>query len=265
MHLPVIPEVLIGVAIFGFLILAAEIGYRLGLVRKRDREKDPNLGTIQGGLLGLLALLLGFAYAGATQRFIERQEILLRESNALGTAALRAAILPPDSRAPLLAHLRDYARDRLALFHEHVPAPAAEIERRLNDHHARAWDVAASAARSNPTLTNFILPPLNDVIDLLAIRGASAQRHLPGPVLVVLFGCAGVALFSLGYGQGMVGERQRATVIALTVLIAATLWITIDLDFPRRGLITLNPAPLETALAALEQAVASAPKPGPNP
>lgn len=39
----------------------------------------------------------------------------------------------------------------------------------------------------------------------------------------------------------------------LAALIATTLFITIDFDYPRAGFITLNPAPLENAVRVLEK------------
>ncbi|HXK22195.1 MAG TPA: hypothetical protein VMS55_05900 [Myxococcota bacterium] len=49
----------------------------------------------------------------------------------------------------------------------------------------------------------------------------------------------------IGYGCG-VGENRRAPMsLSLTLLISLALWITIDLDYPRRGMIRLSDAPLE--------------------
>jgi hypothetical protein len=54
----------------------------------------PHVGALQGAVLGLLPLLLGFTFAMAVQRFETRKSLVLEESNAIGTASLRAQFLP---------------------------------------------------------------------------------------------------------------------------------------------------------------------------
>jgi hypothetical protein len=248
-------ELLIAAALFLGMVSAAEVGYRIGVRRRRDREADSNHAAVLGAVLGLLALLLGFAFAGATSRFIERQGIIVSEANAIGTAALRADLLPANTRSDMRSGLRAYTQDRLALFHATRTDASVEIEKRLAEHHARLWRIAVTAVKDNPALTNMILPPLNESIDLLTARDAASHKHLPIPVLFLLTSCALVAMFSVGQAQGLVGSHRRSTVFALAFLVAGALWITIDLDYPRRGLIRMTAAPLEAALDALSHDV----------
>ena len=43
-------------------------------------------GTLQGALLGLLGLLLGFTFAMAVGRYEARKQLVLDEANGIGTA-----------------------------------------------------------------------------------------------------------------------------------------------------------------------------------
>lgn len=64
-------------------------------LRRSERPgRDATRGALQGAVLGLLALLLGFTFAMAVQRFETRKSLVLEESNAIGTASLRAQFLP---------------------------------------------------------------------------------------------------------------------------------------------------------------------------
>src|SRR5688572_23563794 len=78
------------------IVLADEVGYRLGRARGRreKREHDGLVGGMVAAQLGLLAFLLAFAFQNAASRFDDRRQILLDESNAIGTAYLRAEMLP---------------------------------------------------------------------------------------------------------------------------------------------------------------------------
>ena len=85
------------IAITAVLLLAsAEFGYRLGLRlhRAKDEARKGQIGGIQGAILGLLALLLGFAFAMSVARYDARRGLVLQEANAIGTTYLRASFLP---------------------------------------------------------------------------------------------------------------------------------------------------------------------------
>src|SRR5882672_2785165 len=72
-------------------LASAEIGFRLGLslYRTKDDARKGQIGGIQGAMLGLLALLLGFTFAMAVSRYDEKRELVLQEANAIGTTYLR--------------------------------------------------------------------------------------------------------------------------------------------------------------------------------
>lgn len=76
------------VILFLLILLANEIGSRVA--RHSAAKADPGLSTqtnaIQAGILGLLALLLGFSFNMALQRFDARSAAVIEEANAIGTA-----------------------------------------------------------------------------------------------------------------------------------------------------------------------------------
>lgn len=73
-------------------------------------------------MLGLLALMISFTFAMALSRFDARRDALLREANAIGTAALRARLLPTPYGAESLKLFRDYVQIRLDIT-TRVPTP----------------------------------------------------------------------------------------------------------------------------------------------
>ena len=93
-------ETLIAVVLFALLLLCVEVGFRLGRRAKAsfDEPTKTQIGTIQGAILGLLGLLLGFSFAMAASRFEVRKQLVIDEAYAIGTAALRGAATP-DSAA----------------------------------------------------------------------------------------------------------------------------------------------------------------------
>jgi hypothetical protein len=243
--------VVLGVA--ALLLLGLEVGFRLGLSARRRGNPMPQLGPIQGAALGLLGLLLGFSFSGAATRFIERQDIIVREANAIGTSFLRADLLNEPHRGRLREELRSYAVKRLELFQTVDPTAEARLQKELRANHDRIWAAGIEGVRAEPSVTMAVLPPLNETFDLLGVRNASTQRHLPAAVLSLLVACSMLSVGLIAYGCGRDGKRQLVGSGSLVLLIAAALWLTIDLDYPRLGSITLS----DDALAAVIETMAA--------
>lgn len=233
-------------AVLAGSLLSVEAGFRFGR-RGRPSETDRGLlGAVQGAILGMLGLLLGFSFAGATQRFAERQELIVREANAIGTAYLRAEVLDAARRDALRAALRDYTAERIRAFGPGMDADdrRAAVARCEALHH-EIWRAAREGIEARPALAAAVLPAVNEVIDLHAVRMAAARRHLPGLVAGLLMGCAALSLMTIGYGFGLTRRRHPELTGTLAVVIACAVWITLDLDHPRLGLIRLDDRPLE--------------------
>ncbi len=104
------------------------------------------------------------------------------------------------------------------------------------------WSLAVSAANDDPrpVTTGAFIKSLNDVIDSQGKRNALLQMHVPEVVLVLLF----VVFISsggiLGYSGGLSGKRVIAPIILVSLLITLIVFIIIDLDRPKRGLIQVN-------------------------
>src|SRR5688572_15602531 len=98
------------------LLLATEAGYRAGAASRSRRGGDggpPDLGTIPGAVLGLLALLLAFTYSFVTGRADARKQAVVSEANAIGTAWLRAGLVADPHRSELRRLLRQYLDTRI--------------------------------------------------------------------------------------------------------------------------------------------------------
>src|ERR1700751_476255 len=99
----------VGVAI---VLLASEIGWQLG-TRTKPAGMGGNISAVEQSLLGLLALMVSFTFLMALTRFEARREAVLNEANEIGTAALRARLLPEPHRTESLKLLREYAQIRV--------------------------------------------------------------------------------------------------------------------------------------------------------
>lgn len=239
-------EMLIAAGLLLGLLVSLEAGFRVGLRAKESREvpEAGQLGAVQGSILGLLGLLLGFSFAGAAGRFMERQEYIVQEANAIGTAFLRADLIDEPHRSDLQQALADYTAFRVEASKTIQFGLSEDTEAMVAELHARIWHAARSGVTENDGTMVVVLGPVNEVIDLHALRVGASRRHLPGLVLGLLIGCSSLAIAVIGYGCGLTGRRHSLMTVSLTILICTALWTTIDLDHPRVGIIRLDDRPL---------------------
>jgi hypothetical protein len=235
--------------LFGLLVAmvaALEFGFRIGrrIAGATHDDASSQVGSIQAAVLGLLGLLLAFSFAAAGTRFLERQDLIVQEANAIGTAYLRAELLDEPMRSELRAALKEYTARRIevsrTLRRGLDPSALVEFERM----HARMWRAARDGVVARRELAVALLEPVNEVIDLHATRVGAARKHIPVPVSVLLVACSLLAIAMIGYGCGLDEQRQLPLTLSLTILVVSALWITIDLDHSREGLLQVSDAPL---------------------
>jgi hypothetical protein len=239
------------VVILLLVLLALEIGYRLGKYAKRpEQEREAALGEMVGATLGLLAFLLAFTFGLAAARYDTRRQLLLDEANAVGTTYLRAAMLPEGSD-DIRALLRTYVDIRLeAAYSRDIQANM----RRADAVQGQAWERAVPIARDNPcsVVVGHFVQSLNEVIDLHAKRlAADVRNRIPLSIWAALYGVTVLSFGALGYHAGLGGRRRSPAILPVAFTFAVVIWLIADLDRPQEGTLTLN----QQALADLRQSM----------
>lgn len=227
------------------LLGTAEIGFRMG--RRLDPAKraanESQSGKIQGALLGLLGLLMGFTFAMSVARYETRKQLVLDEANAIGTAWLRAGMLGDTARDASRPALIDYvdARIKGASVLSFTKEFQAQVARSEQDQ-VKLWHAAVAAVKDHDSpATSLYVAALNDLIDLDAKRLAAMRNHVPGTVWLLLTLVSVTACWTVGYTTGLGGSARHALpMIVLPVLLAVVITIIADLDNPKRGLIVVS-------------------------
>jgi hypothetical protein len=246
-------DALVALGLFGGLVAALEACFYFGKRARRRRTDLPDqISTIQGAMLGMLALLLGFSFALAAGRFNDRVQLIVAEANAVGTAWLRSDLLPGGQGNELQKLLADYTDQRILFYEAETKESQHAIAAQSEVLQGKMWAIVVSGAKAEPGLANSLLPPFNDLIDIHAARLAAAARHMPTMLLLLLLSCSLVAVASVGYGCGLVGKRNVVLTTSLAFVISGALWATIDMDHPRRGLIRVGQQPMLDLQKSLE-------------
>jgi len=228
---------------------ASEVGFRLG--RKADSgaaaNKESQLGVVQGGILVVLGLLLGFTLSMAVTRFEVRKQLVLDEANAIGTSYLRTRLLPAPESTEIANLLREYVAVRLHYADvvddfDQLQATREQAAHLQNEFWSRA--VAYGQKDPNPVKAGLLLQSLNQVIDLEAARWMAFQNHVPPTVIYVNGVVALFATILVGYAFGREGRRQVFSTSMLVLAITVVLAVIIDLDQLRQGFIKGSQQPL---------------------
>jgi hypothetical protein len=245
-------ELLVALGLIAGVIGAHEIGFWLGSwTRSADDPFDRQVALVRTSTAALVAFLIGFAFSGAASRFIDRQDLIVREANALGTAYLRADTIGEPQRGELKAALKEYTADRLTMLSREGRDQIGPLLAKVNGLHERMWKAAIMATQDNAPLMAMVLPPINEVIDLHSTHLAMARRHLPIPIMALLLGTAVIGISMIGFGNGRVGRRFSLLDSVYGVVLAVALWMTIDLDYPSIGLIRVSNLPVAEAVVSM--------------
>lgn len=250
------PLGVVAVVLFIVLSLARELGIlvqRLVSARADDPDGDSSdEGFILSAALGLLALLLAFTFGLSLNRYEARRELVVAESNAIGTAYMRTQVLEAPDRERLSGLLAQYARTRLAFGKaDEAGKPALLASSRAQRGVLETATQDAVRPIRTTALGASMLAAVNDVVDLGAEREATLAARLPGSVLAVLLAFTIVSAAIVGYVLAGAGSRHRLATSVLFVLLAMSIWIILDLDKPRSGTILVSQDPMADLVKGL--------------
>jgi len=259
---------LLSLVILAIVLAGIEVGSLLGRRVKGaavDDDSKTHINSTQASTLGILGLLLAFTFSLALQRFDTRSDAMVDEANAIGTAYLRAQMLPQPYRDEARALLRDYVDVRIKTDgisavvgdeREALTAQAGALQNAI-------WDAARRAAEANPSPVpaGMFVQATNELIDSFGRRGAAIDRHVPEVVLFLLLGTFLITSVIVGYSAGVVRRRPPLVSFAMVGLIVVLVFVILDLDRPRRGLITVSEKNFRDLQASMKADVAANGKP----
>jgi hypothetical protein len=246
------PILVLGLILLIATLGAAYLGWRMYERGPRpEDDKDGGEGYSVSAILGLLALLTGFTYSLAIDRFETRRQLVLEHANAIGTAYLRVQLLPEPHRARLSGLIGEYTDNAIALASA-PPGKTAQLLAKDDDIMTRLWAATAAAydrVEDKPFSTVFVAS-INSLVDNDGARRAARQARVPTEVFAVLLIYLVGAACVLGY---MLKSRPgRLAGAFLIVLFTLSLLLILDIDRPTTGIMQESQRPMEDLRASLK-------------
>jgi hypothetical protein len=233
------------IALFTLMMFSMSAGSSIAEKRraKNDAVENPANATVYSAVFGLLAFLLAFTFSMSGSRFDMRWRASVAEGNAIGTAILRADLYPDTERLALRDDFKKYLQARIvSVTNGSYDEKVVEADVQASIYAARLWKRATDFSKSNQSIivSSQMLPALNAMFDSASTTNYSERMRVPQSIVVMLFILSIISSFFVGYHSIGKGRFDWVLGIGFCLLTSLVIFITLDLDRPRHGLIKLN-------------------------
>ncbi|WP_428674198.1 hypothetical protein [Reyranella sp.] len=223
------------------LWLAARVGVRLSRQLPLDDDMRQDFNTLQAAALTLLGLIIAFSFSLAAERYNQRKNLEEAEANAIGTAYVRAALLPAADAAKLRPLLKAYLDHRIQYYTAFRDSETRDISKQTAKLQEELWAAVVGPATATPTpIVALVVSGMNEVLNAQGYTQAAWWNRIPGSAWG-LMGVIGLFCHILvGYGARSLATARRLLFIFPAFIGIAFAFIA-DIDAPRHGIIRVSP------------------------
>src|SRR5213075_760946 len=194
-------------------------------------------------VFALFGLLIAFTFSGAAARFQEKRMLIAEEANSIQTAYRSIDLVAPPARARLRNLFRQYVDSRLEVYHRlpdiKAAAPAAAKVTQLQ---RTIWAASIAATRlpsDDPAAARMLLPAVDQLVRVSTTRTMALQNHPPAVVYGMLFVLGLLCSLLVGFRMPV---RSWLHIASFTLITTSVVYISLDMEYPRVGLIRLDQA-----------------------
>lgn len=211
---------------------------------QEGEKKSFGYQLLQGSIFSLMGLIVAFTFATSNQKMDMRRILIIDEANAIGTAYLRLDLLPQEQRNILKKYVEEYLSVRLATYKALPDLIKVNQEiNKANDIQKKIWAMSVDGCKkaNDGAVCVILLPALNEMFDIANKRIEVANLHPPFAVFYLLIGIAILSAFLVGYDMKKKEKKQSMIfIVSYLFVIAFTIYIIVDIEYPRFGLIQIN-------------------------
>src|SRR5262249_3667372 len=170
------------VLVVSFISLAAAAWLGALIFRRRHlpdaEERDFSL--IISATLTLLGLIIGFSFSMAVARYDQRKAYEEAEANAIGTAFVRADLLPAADAAKVRALLMDYVGQRILYYTVSDMDMLRQVDVKTAKLQAGLWSAVLAPSLAQPNAVNALaVSGINDVLNSQGYTQAAWWNRIP--------------------------------------------------------------------------------------
>jgi hypothetical protein len=242
------PSFVIVIIVFVLMFLCNFAGIKYGIFKFKNtaKTKAEEIGPTESGLLGLLALLLAFTFGSASNRHEKRFDAFIKEAGDISSVVIKADLYTDSIRSLFRKDIKDYVEGRLEFYNLGYESEKLAIAIAKSDSISkRIWNRAVFLAsdKENYIASIQMLPAVSSMIVIAKEQTSLMNARVPEFILWILFMICLVASFILGYGLRT--KLDWIVVCGFSLMVSLGIYVILDLDRPRSGLITMEKAQRE--------------------
>jgi hypothetical protein len=227
---------------------------RWGGARLAARNHAAPASKFTDASMAILGLLLAFTFSMALAKHDQRRVIVVTDSNSIGDFLTCVSMVKEPARGKLHDLVRAYVEQQLAL--AQGPLEEAALQRKLGEIQEVQDQMQALVGEAVEKGTPVVTPlvnTFNEVTSSHAARLAARRDRLPTIIVLLLFLAAVLSMVLVGRQQGASGEGDLTGTVGIIALVSLVVWVTLDLNQPYRGLITVSQEPMQRLLSGMNR------------
>ncbi len=215
----------------------AWIARRAEPARKFERG---SLGQVTGASITILALIIGFSFSAAMDRYNQRKNCEEEEASAISSEYSLAGLLPEADAAQVRALLGRYIQLRIAFHETDDRMERASIRAERLKLESELWPIVERNAGTRPTpVMAQVVAGLNAVTSRSGYSQAAALDRIPDGTWTLMAMLAVICCLLMGYGAP--GRQSLVLRLVLPLMVALAFFMISSLDAQRRGVIRVLP------------------------
>jgi hypothetical protein len=222
-------------------------------VRLKSRGQTP-VSKFEDASLAVLGLLLAFTFSTALGKHDQRRMMVVADSNAIGEFYTCAGLLKEPVRTKLRTVIHDYVALRVDLTqHRYDEATFERALRQFQQMHNQMVELVSQALENGTPMAVPLTNALNAVTSSHAARLAAIRDSLPASIVLLLLLSAVVSAMLVGRDQGATDQYDLAGTVCFVIIVSFAILVTLDLNQPDRGLITVSQEPIQRLISTMSQ------------
>lgn len=208
-------------------------------MRALTEEERQDMDLVISSSLTMLALIIGFSFSMAVNRYDQRKNYEEEEANAIGTEYVRADLLPAAEAAKVKQLLVQYLDQRLLFYTTRNASRDSAITSETTRLQNEMWSAVQGAAKAQPTpVSALAVAGMNDVLNRQGYTQAAYWNRIPTGAWTLMFALAICCSMLIGYGSH---KRDAKLYVIMPFLVSIAFFLIADIDSPRRGVIRVAP------------------------
>ena len=232
------------IILFLGMLVMVPLGRAAGkLWTHEENEPKAGVSSLQNALFGLSAFILAFTFGMSATRYANVRDIIVNESNDIGTALLRSDLYPDSVRDEFRADFKKYIDARISFYNS---VTDTVLFKKAKDEAGQLLSLIWARAAQQSKQPNMLIPSnnmiqaLNNMFNSAASVEMTLYARVPDPIVYMLFLFALITSFIGGFTSTGIRPKDWIIIVVFALLSSMVTYITLDLGRPMRGIIKAN-------------------------